>query len=1613
MSGPPILSPSDVGEIIVYIQGNAKALYELARDDLERVVVEFGGLTDPIGQLENWLSQQFQSVVNAITTAVQQIISPVINAVNTVANWVQQGFNAFTNTVNSALGNLQNALSSGLQTVYNVLSNLPSTLQNTLQTVQNALQNAFQSALQSAQNALSNLISGLQNAVQSALGNIQSALSGLSGTLQSWLSTVTSTLSSVGSTIASGLSTVQGVLSSALQTVQNALTTGISTLQSVLSSVWNAVQSIPSQIQGFFGQIYNALQSVYGVLSGVASAVAGQVQAAFSQFFGTVQNFFTQVWTGLQNIYNVITSITVPQVQNVFTQIYNAITSIPSAVESGISTIRSALTSFFDDVKSALSKIGDLLSLLNTAAATFVNSFSTAQNKMSTGLQLLKQHVEDIVKTITSLPDLFAKIPLLLAMATYSAVYDALTQGGGGQGTSNPLDIFKKFMQFISTLENEMEIFAKAGPLGYMFHIGQLLEQNLQTFANYIAGAVYSFFGKLWGALQQIGNTLIDVFKTGINAVSGAFLVFVDMVKGGLKKFFDMFVQPALHAIYDVFQFFTHAPIKLQAGQDPVTVYGPNILTPILEIGGLSALALLALATPAALVRGLAHAAGDQEVAVEPAGLGVKIRLRLGEIVAAMAKVFEEMPKEIGRAMSLSGFLAFLEPLRYISRYFYWVLFTASGATELPFELPGHGELLEVARRFDVYSTFNRVASTYMFRGLPYWYISYMAEVPQTPYISIPVPALDEYRREMQAGYITVVDRFGNTRMFPLSPLFRLPAESDLVHFMLRDLFLPLTQNPAQAPPLALKSFLKAMWAHGVPPDAAMFYYLRAFELPSPTQLWNFTARALSGMAWFKPPRAIMDFAVSEAQLLGAFQPAAPVDVNFQYELALTALAEYQKWHGRAHFAWLPGYTSDAWIIIDQEAHLADRGDIAHMIRFGVFDYMSQRGVTMETELKDTVAKVLDAAPASPMTLDIRQASRFLVARGFHPYVAPLIAIRDLLDVTTAARTLLRTGLINLVRENAETVKVLDAAMSGLFNMSALVAYFDLDQLRWVEGWFNIPIYYLAPERALLLLRAVYDKAVAYMRHMLRAATAAARDNLLSIGDAIKAVAGYVSTTLDQYIYGQVKAITGKEFHLTWDKDFETAISQYMSLEQQIATLRRLRYYARYSLYRVLYLVGRGLIPAQSIASYISDVADKMVETPQAVDLFNWIANLVYTYSVKELAVRYAVHALGRHAAAPQDVLAFLVNTARIDPDYAKALVNAYAIQYYPTAPQLATLAAYVPSALQYVDRVLQLNRVPPEMAAVWSQYITTRAYYAYVTRMATALIALLSAVKQDVAVLYGGKAVAVKDVLGAVSAVLSQYGFDSTKMALLSGAADLRMALYSYRLSYPTPREFLTDARYLPAPGDAMAKIANIWPLTDFGRQYYSALLPLRAYHDYVMRALTAYLTWVANVPSTIQIKLNGQIATWDQAVKSIQSLLQQYGLDAVRMNFVNLVADLRYSLTEYRHSFPTPRQFLADMLNVPDPDALYDQVSKFWIINDWGRQYIKSQIPYRRYRRWIFIIVDYVARAVGRGNMTPQDAVKLLQQLTKYGLSKYDMDIINYLIMAMQCYYSGCTVT
>ncbi len=73
----PFFNPD---EIRILIQDNLnngvieKALSQLTMEDINNAIVEYGGLTDPIGQLENWLAQQLSNLANYITTGMRMTL---------------------------------------------------------------------------------------------------------------------------------------------------------------------------------------------------------------------------------------------------------------------------------------------------------------------------------------------------------------------------------------------------------------------------------------------------------------------------------------------------------------------------------------------------------------------------------------------------------------------------------------------------------------------------------------------------------------------------------------------------------------------------------------------------------------------------------------------------------------------------------------------------------------------------------------------------------------------------------------------------------------------------------------------------------------------------------------------------------------------------------------------------------------------------------------------------------------------------------------------------------------------------------------------------------------------------------------------------------------------------------------------------------------------------------------------------------------------------------------------------------------------------------------------------------------------------------------------------
>ena len=108
-----------------------------------------------------------------------------------------------------------------------------------------------------------------------------------------------------------------------------------------------------------------------------------------------------------------------------------------------------------------------------------------------------------------------------------------------------------------------------------------------------------------------------------------------------------------------------------------------------------------------------------------------------------------------------------------------------------------------------------------------------------------------------------------------------------------------------------------------------------------------------------------------------------------------------------------------------------------------------------------------------------------------------------------------------------------------------------------------------------------------------------------------------------------------------------------------------------------------------------------MKETPQAKDVFMFISNLIYTSSILRNYETMIRVWLGRHAMTIDQALQTLL-AQNIDPDYAKALVNAYASPYYPTITQLIVMSEYNPAFLGKLGQVIQLMRIPQDWVQVW-----------------------------------------------------------------------------------------------------------------------------------------------------------------------------------------------------------------------------------------------------------------------------------------------------------------------
>jgi phage-related protein len=1482
-----VFNPNDIK---VLIQDNLnsgvieRALSELTIEDVERAVVEFGGLTDPLGQLQNWLSNQLSGLVTTIENGIESIIAPVINAVNSVISTITTGINSIPSLIQTGISNFVNSIMSTLSSITSSLSSIGNSLDSwfnsiagTISTGISQVISSITSSIASVSSALQSIGSSILSSISGAIGSISSAISGLGSSIQSSFSGAINTITSVVSQITNAIGklgdAIKGVgdlvkgsldkfgdelknivfpkiedfvnkvksgfdelgdkLKSAIGEIVGYVKNGLSDIGKFFENVWNNLKTtftdIGNQIKDFFGSVGKYFKSFIGDVENFGKSLYG----AFSKIGGYIESFGKTVENAVSGVVKGIEGIE-KSITQVFTNVFNEVGGVITGFTKSIST---QFTNFLKTVGSFANAIN---ATLTTIDASVVNTALSIGGAFTTVLNDITQTFENVKKTFENLPTIISKVPEAVFNAIYKAFMDFLKT----LNLNTMIDAFSKLGKFIESIVNSKW-------WSNVINMFELMGKGIEGMFEELYSTLKAVFDWVVKELTAVGPVFINLGKeiyNGILSVRNSLSAFVKGLIGDtVNAVFIPVLLSEIPFMVGETVFKSEPVLVLKSGADPTKVVIPDLAG---AFGAISAISLGTFGSIYAIgkfIEKLGKATGSQEVDAAPFGIGVRLRLLLGKLVEPFGDLVSKVGEEIGRGMALSGSLAFLEPLRYIWRYVWWLTFYSMGMGNIPFELPGHGEMFDIARRFDITQNINNIANTMIYRGFPYWFIAKTVALPSV-FTSIDVAnqALGDYKKEIQNNYITVVDKFGNTRVIPIAPLFELPTTHDLVEFMLRDLFLPASASPDKQPILAYQSFVKAMWARGVPPDVAYMYYLRAYELPSATQVWEFTMRALSGFAWYIPPSEVQTFAASEAKIINAFVPQTPADLNFKYDLALLALAEYQKWHGRAHFAWIndpktgQSYTSDAWLIIDQSAHLLDRGDIEHLVRHGIWDYYEREyKITNETTMYTMLTKIVEPQATSPIQIYTDYVTNVLMARGFHPYVAPLISLRAVFDVTTAAKTLLRTGLLNLIRENVETIPTTLQMMSFMFPVSVHVSYFDMYSQKWVSGWLNAPVRYIEPEAKLMMLRALMDKVNTFMRNMFRAVLTGTRDYLIGLSDSLNFMVNYVTSVLDKYYAPLYKSITGVEMHLTWDSTFNDAITKYFEVEQLIGTFRRVRYYARYALYRILGLIGMGVIPKTEIPKYIDEMVTLMRETPQAKEVFMFISDLVYRRYLLRNFETYARIWLGRHATTPDTALQTLL-TQGLDPDFAKALIEAYSPPYYPTILELATLSEYVPQFMTKLTQVTQLMRIPSDWVSLWENYVEVRAYLRWFTRVLNELITVLAMVPTTIAVVFNGKQTSLSDVSQTILKEAESYGFDPTKLGLVSQLIDLRVSLTQYRNSIPPPRTALGYSVYLPDPVGFINTLSKYWIINTTGLSILTDMAKYRKYNRWIHQAVT-----------------------------------------------------------------------------------------------------------------------------------------------------------------------------
>ena len=1384
--------------------------YQVIREDqivevvnLDLIASSTAGVFDPLGQLQDWLASTFDAVaswiVSGIETFIDTYVLPAISGVTTsiqtfINDYVLTSIDNLNVSLQSFIDASLDALSAGISSLINdyvlpAISDVSTAISGIVTTISDFMNETLLPAII---NSVSSALTAIPDLINTY---VLPAINAIPETLTSFISEQVIPLFTTLSTSISNL--INTYVIPAISEVATTITGFIS--EQVIPSILGAVNAIPDFINTYVLPAISELAttitsfiseqvipSILGAINAIPSFINETVLPAIGGVATTISTFFTE--TVIPSISQAIS--TIPDLIN--TYVIPAITNLASSISESISGLASSIVSLINET--LIPAISGVIDSITQLSAGITNYFNTqvlpAISNLSTTVQIsftnIMTAIDEVRTAVTSwLPDLGS--------------------------------LFKPIIDFFSGVSEGFTAFI-TNPIEWLqTSVVAPMMNALNSFWNAIVGFWNWFMGVFQGFGEWLWNGAVTIAQAFLNtAVSGAKTVYEGMVKIGefLK---DAFLSPVM-AVFDAIGkemagYIYEMIERIQKGEGRGEV---------LEFMGLFTMLVSTQFTFRMINRALlwlGEQTGDIDIfPVISIGIlkngveqRIKLPLRLGYVFKHLGAEFSKYADELMRGFFYGMAIWWTQPMvRFLN---------ALWRNSIPVELPPVNILVEATRRSLPHEKFDAILNqSVRFMSL-YGYSDFV---------------IDLYFKEAEQYYVEIKDRFDKTRKVPLSLMYQLPSSSDVARMMVRDII------------INIEDFEKFFKATGMYPDIARLYYLLHFRYPSPEVLWNFTMRGISGLLWAKISKDEEEAIKRDVEASGGFYPVPPVAFNKMDQptcaTLLDAFKTYMKWHDYARFSYINGFTSDNLIYVDTLADIPTKIDQRWMVKWGLYEHLVRKGVSYKSPIQEFVTKVIERERASDIWMDLTNFSRTLQATGMHPYWIPITATAEAMNALTEERTLLRTGFQNLFKEGFITSETLTSVLSGAFITSFKIAYFDIEDTTWKEGWINLPIMFLPAEQRLITLRAYADRAMDILREIQRDVSNAYQDSIIATKEEYETKFTQVIESINEVMPEQIK--------LEFDKNYYDKYIDALGIYKEVYTVRRIRSWAMRWLGWIMYRVATGLVTDEELARLVDTLAKYSKLTDIEKEFFDAVLEVMRGIAKRDYApTPTQIATLSEYLVVPDELIEKCFEVKMISEEwqpiwrqyikvrpvaddiksllatYRRALIYttlpeelekeilSYAQkinfgseelkilqlrvqleeliiqskEYLPTPTMLATLSEYLTLPTELIRQTLEKRRVPTEWMNIWLTYVRTRPIKADAK-------ALLSAYVR--AFRYG---VVTKDQVDAFVKTLQNYGFSSQEIAFISEAVNLEEQILEAKEYIPTPYTLATLCEYIP----------------------------------------------------------------------------------------------------------------------------------------------------------------------------------------------------------------------